>query len=40
MDENKKIKEIDILALVAKVWEKRKTLYAFVAGSVAGPAKR
>jgi len=34
MDNIKKSKEIDILALVAKVWEKKKTLYAFVAGFV------
>lgn len=34
MDKNKKIKEIDILALVFKVWEKKKTLYVFVVGFV------
>lgn len=34
MDNIKKSKEIDLLALVAKVWEKKKTLYAFVAGFV------
>lgn len=34
MEGNKKIKEIDVLALIVRVWEKRKTMYAFVIGFV------